>query len=122
MKNHSEIVYLDHQATTPTDSRVLAAMEPFFKDFFHNPHTDNYRYAVQAREAVETARLRIAQSIGARQASSIIFTGSATEANNLAIRGVAAAAKRGRTIPNTCLLYTSPSPRDRTRSRMPSSA
>ena len=96
MKKRSDIVYLDHQATTPVDSRVLAAMDPFFKEFFHNPHTDNYREAVEAREAVETARLRIAQAIGARQASSIVFTGSATEANNLAIRGVAAAAKRGR--------------------------
>ena len=96
MKKCSDIVYLDHQATTPVDSRVLAAMDPFFKEFFHNPHTDNYREAVKAREAVETARLRIAQAIGARQASSIVFTGSATEANNLAIRGVADAAKRGR--------------------------
>lgn len=96
MKNHSEIVYLDHQATTPIDSRVLTAMEPFFKDFFHNPHTDNYRCAIKAREAVETARVQIAQAIGARQASSVVFTGSATEANNLAIRGIAAAAKRGR--------------------------
>lgn len=96
MKDHSDIVYLDHQATTPIDSRVLTAMEPFFKDFFHNPHTDNYRYAVQAREAVEAARLQIARSIGARRTSSIVFTGSATEANNLAIRGIAAAAKRGR--------------------------
>lgn len=96
MKNHSDIVYLDHQATTPIDSRVLTAMEPFFKDFFHNPHTDNYRCAVRAREAVEAARVQIAQSIGARHTSSIVFTGSATEANNLAIRGIAAAAKRGR--------------------------
>ena len=87
---------MDHQATTPVDSRVLAAMEPFFKDFFHNPHTDSYRHAIEARQAVETARVQIARAIGARLASSIVFTGSATEANNLAIRGVASAARRGR--------------------------
>ena len=96
MNKRSDIVYLDHQATTPVDSRVLTAMEPFFKDFFHNPHTDSYRHAVEARQAVETARVQIARAIGARLASSIVFTGSATEANNLAIRGVASAARRGR--------------------------
>lgn len=96
MKNCLDTVYLDHQATTPVDSRVLVAMQPFFGDFFHNPHTDNYHCAVEAREAVERARIQIARAVGARHASSIVFTGSATEANNLAIRGVASAAKRGR--------------------------
>lgn len=96
MKKRSKTVYLDHQATTPVDPRVLAAMKPFFRDFFENPHTDNYRSAVEAREAVEKARVRIAQAVGARSAASIIFTGSATESNNLAIRGTASAAKKGR--------------------------
>lgn len=96
MKNDLKTVYLDHQATTPVDSRVLAAMKPFFRDFFENPHTDNYRSAVQVREAVEKARIQIAQAIGARSAASVVFTGSATEANNLAICGTASAAKRGR--------------------------
>lgn len=96
MKKSLKTVYLDHQATTPVDSRVLAAMKPFFRDFFENPHTDNYRSAVQVREAVEKARIQIAQAIGARSATSVVFTGSATEANNLAICGTAAAARRGR--------------------------
>ena len=96
MKNGLKTVYLDHQATTPVDSRVLAAMKPFFRDFFENPHTDNYHSAVQVREAVEKARIQIAQAIGSRSAASVVFTGSATEANNLAICGTAAAARRGR--------------------------
>ena len=96
MKKSLKTVYLDHQATTPVDSRVLAAMKPFFRDFFENPHTDNYHSAVQVREAVERARIQIAQAIGSRSAASVVFTGSATEANNLAICGTAAAARRGR--------------------------
>ena len=96
MTKYSDVVYLDHQATTPVDSRVFAAMEPFFKDFFQNPHTDNYRSAVEVREVVEKARIQIARATGARHASSIVFTGSATEANNLAIQGVASAARKGR--------------------------
>ena len=96
MKKRSKIVYLDHQATTPVDSRVLASMRPFFRDFFENPHTDNYRSAVQVREVVEKARIQIAQAIGSRSAAAVVFTGSATESNNLAIRGTTAAAKRGR--------------------------
>ena len=96
MKKRSKVVYLDHQATTPVDSRVLAAMKPFFRDLFENPHTDNYRSAVEAREAVEKARIQIARAVGSRSAASVIFTGSATEANNLAIRGTASAAKKGR--------------------------
>lgn len=96
MKKSLKTVYLDHQATTPVDSRVLAAMKPFFRDFFENPHTDSYRSAVKTREAVEKARIQIAQAIGARSAASVVFTGSATEANNLAICGTASAAKKGR--------------------------
>ena len=96
MKEDPHVVYLDHQATTPVDPRVLATMQPFFKDLFHNPHTDNYRDGVEARQAVEAARVQIARAICARRAFSIVFTGSATEANNLAIRGVASAAKKGR--------------------------
>lgn len=96
MKNGLETVYLDHQATTPVDSRVLAAMKPFFRDLFENPHTDSYRSAVKAREAVEKARMQIAHAIGSRSVAAVVFTGSATEANNLAICGTASVAKRGR--------------------------
>ena len=96
MKKSSNVVYLDHQATTPIDSRVLMAMKPFFKDFFENPHTDSYRSAIAVREAVETARIQVARAIGSRSATSIVFTGSATEANNLAIHGIASAARKGR--------------------------
>ncbi len=81
-------VYLDYQATTPTDWRVLTAMLPYFSEAFGNPHSEQHRHGQEARAAVETARAQLAQLIGA-QPSEIVFTSGATEANNLAIAGVA---------------------------------
>jgi cysteine desulfurase len=81
-------VYLDNQATTPCDPRVLEKMLPFFTEAFGNAHSVTHAYGWQAEEAGELAREQVALLIGA-EAKEIIFTSGATEANNLAIKGVA---------------------------------
>ena len=81
--------YFDYAATTPTDPQVLKAMLPYFgpEGIFGNPSSVHHRYGTAAAEAVETARKRIALTVGVRQGE-IIWTSGATEANNLAIRGL----------------------------------
>jgi cysteine desulfurase len=81
-------VYLDHHATTPLDPRVLDAMLPYFTERFGNPHSAQHAYGWTAEQAVAEARVQIAALIGALP-EHIVFTSGATEANNLAIRGVA---------------------------------
>ena len=81
-------VYLDCHATTQMDQRVLDAMSPYFLEKFGNPHSDNHYFGWEAAEAVNIAREQIAQSIGA-SADEIVFTSGATEANNLALKGIA---------------------------------
>jgi cysteine desulfurase len=81
-------VYLDYQATTPTDPRVVDAMLPYFTAVFGNPHSRNHRYGWEAEEAVEKARAQVAHIIGANE-KEIVFTSGATESNNLALKGVA---------------------------------
>jgi cysteine desulfurase len=84
-------VYLDHHATTPLDPCVLDAMLPYFSERFGNPHSAQHAYGWAAEQAVERARTQVAGLIGALP-EEIVFTSGATEANNLAIRGVAARA------------------------------
>lgn len=80
-------IYLDNQATTPLDPRVLEAMMPWLGPQFGNPHSATHAYGWEAAEAIETARGHIADVIGA-DPKALFFTSGATEANNLAIKGV----------------------------------
>ena len=80
--------YLDNQATTPMDPRVLDAMIPMYAQRFGNPHSRTHEYGWDAEESVEAARAHVAALIGA-DAKEIVFTSGATESNNMAIKGIA---------------------------------
>jgi cysteine desulfurase len=82
------LAYLDHHATTPCDPAVVAAMAPWWSEQFANPASRLYRPALQAAAAVERARAQVAHGLGASP-EMVIFTSGATEANNLALKGVA---------------------------------
>ncbi len=81
-------VYFDHNATTQIDSRVLAAMLPWMQLQNGNP-TSRHSFGRSARDAIEHARTQVAEACGA-YANQVIFTASGTEANNFAIKGMAA--------------------------------
>ena len=80
-------IYLDNQATTPADPRVISAMQPYWMDDFGNPHSEGHPFGWRAHQAVEFARSQVADFIGADD-DEIIFVSGATESCNLAIRGL----------------------------------
>ena len=83
-------VYMDYQATTPLDPRVLDAMMPYLTDRFGNPHSVGHRFGWEAEAGVDKARGDVAALIGA-EPEDIVFTSGATETNNLVLKGVMAA-------------------------------
>ena len=80
-------IYMDNMATTPVDPRVLEAMLPYFSTHFGNPSSKTHAFGLAAADAVERARAEVAKLVGARPRE-IVFTAGATEANNLALKGV----------------------------------
>lgn len=87
-KSQGRPIYLDMQATTPVDPRVLDKMLPFFTNQYGNPHSRTHAYGWEAEVAVDVARAEVASIIGAH-AKDIVFTSGATESNNMIIKGVA---------------------------------
>lgn len=87
MSAHPRPIYLDYQATTPVDPRVVDAMLPFFTEAFGNPHSSSHAYGWEARDAVEAARAQVAALINA-DPREVVFTSGATESNNVAVKGV----------------------------------
>ena len=87
-------IYLDHQATTPVDRRVLAEMTPYFTDSFGNPHSSDHTLGWESARAVEEAAARLARFIGS-DSDELTFTSGATESNNLALLGLGRRARRG---------------------------
>ena len=81
-------IYLDAQATTPTDPRVLDAMLPYLTGLYGNPHSRTHAYGWETDKAIEQARQHVADLIGA-DPKEVIFTSGATESNNMSVKGVA---------------------------------
>jgi cysteine desulfurase len=92
----SEFIYLDYNATTPTDPRVAEAMTPYLTGFFGNP-SSGHRFGREAKAAVERARAQVAGALGCT-AEEIIFTSGGSESDNLALRGVVAARGGGHVV------------------------
>lgn len=86
------VIYLDHSATTPVRAEVMARMQPYFSEFFGNP-SSVYTLGRKSMDALDTAHESVAQALGCRP-TEVIFTGGGSEADNLAIKGIAYAARR----------------------------
>ncbi|MBA3805283.1 MAG: aminotransferase class V-fold PLP-dependent enzyme, partial [Acidobacteria bacterium] len=82
-----EIVYLDNNATTRVAPEVFEAMRPYLADLYGNP-SSAHTFGRRARQSVERAREQVAEALGARESSEIIFTSCGSESDNWAIRGV----------------------------------
>jgi cysteine desulfurase len=82
-------IYLDHHATTPVDVRVLDEMLPYFSEIFGNAASIDHEYGYEGLQAVNLSREKIANALGTRSPEEIVFTSGATEADNLALLGVA---------------------------------
>ena len=86
--DRAQTIYADYQATTPVDPRVLEKMAPYWRELFGNPHSNDHIVGWRSAEAVQGAATSVAALIGA-DSDEIVFTSGATEANNLALLGLA---------------------------------
>ncbi|MGH8897604.1 MAG: cysteine desulfurase family protein [Egibacteraceae bacterium] len=103
----TRVIYLDNQATTPLDPRVLDAMLPYLTEVYGNP-SSLHSHGRQAAEAVHAARRQVQALIGAAHESEIVFTSGATESNHLALIGAAVANRdRGEHIVVTAIEHKS---------------
>lgn len=82
-------VYMDYNATTPLDKRVLEAMLPYFTEYFGNAASTDHEFGSVAKRAVDTARGQVASLVGVKNSDDIVFTSGATESDNIALFGVA---------------------------------
>ncbi|HTU99829.1 MAG TPA: cysteine desulfurase family protein [Luteitalea sp.] len=99
-------LYFDAHATTPCDPLVVEAMLPYFSTQFGNAASQQHAFGWEAHQAVETARQHVADLVGARLRD-VVFTSGATEANNLALRGVVEAARTsGHAVPHVVTVVT----------------
>ncbi len=94
-------VYLDYNATTPLDARVLEAMLPFLREHFGNA-SSRHNYGRLARQAIDEARQQVAAAVGAHP-TEVIFTSGGSEANNLFLKGAAACIKPGKSAPSLAI-------------------
>lgn len=102
LENTTMPIYLDHHATTPVDPRVLELMVPYFREKFGNAASINHVFGWRAAEAVETARQQVATLLST-DPHAVIFTSGATEANNLALKGVLRASPAGSHVVTTAV-------------------
>lgn len=91
-----DFIYLDYNATTPTDTRVAEAMTPYLTGFFGNP-SSGHRFGREAKAAVESARTQVADCLGCT-ATEVVFTSGGSESDNLALRGLVAARGGGHLV------------------------